>query len=353
MKELRTGYTTGSCAAAAAKAAALLLTEGTSVREVDIELPGGKRVVIPVASAGRRGAGAEAAVRKDGGDDPDVTHGVVILAYLEPQSPPDILFAAGEGVGRITKPGLSVPPGEPAINPVPRWMISQALREITSQGLVVTLSIPEGRKIAEKTFNPRLGIEGGLSILGTTGIVRPFSVSALRASLVCSLDVAEACGVKEPVFVPGHIGRRAAESHFPVRGEQVVEVGNEWGFIIDSAARRDFESILLVGHPGKLAKLAAGYWDTHSSRSESALTFVIRRAEATLPRLSSGQVTVEGVFTSLALPEIHRLGNVLAEDVRRAIAERAGGGFPRGIAVALTDMKGMILGVAGDFTPWR
>ena len=178
----------------------------------------------------------------------------------------------------MTKPGLAIPPGEPAINPVPRRMIREAVREVTPRGVRVTISIPGGGELARKTFNPRIGIVGGLSILGTTGIVRPFSCSAIRETLRCTLNVAAAAGIRAPVFVPGHIGERAARAHFRVADEQIVEVGNEWGFVLDEALGRPFSALLILGHPGKLAKLTAGDWDTHSGRSGSALPVVAAHA---------------------------------------------------------------------------
>ena len=149
-------------------------------------------------------------------------------------------LTAGDGVGIVTKPGLSVPRGGPAINPVPRHMIREAVREVTDRGVRVIISVPGGREIAEKTFNPRLGVIGGISILGTTGIVRPFSSAALRDALKCSLDVAAANGVAAAVLVPGHIGERADRRHFHLAAEQVVEVSNEWGFMLDCASGYPF-----------------------------------------------------------------------------------------------------------------
>ena len=218
-----------------------------------------------------------AAVRKDAGDDPDVTHGLEVrvrLSWDDARLHGHATFVAGEGVGTVTKPGLQVPPGEPAINPVPRQMILAAVREITARGVRVEISVPGGREIAAKTFNPRLGIEGGLSILGTTGIVRPYCTRALRDALKCTLDVAAACRVTAPVLVPGNIGARAARRHFSLRDEQVIEVGNEWGFVLDLLSRHAFRAVMLLGHPGKLAKLAAGQWDTHSSRSGSVADYL-------------------------------------------------------------------------------
>ncbi|MCE5263610.1 MAG: cobalt-precorrin-5B (C(1))-methyltransferase CbiD [Deltaproteobacteria bacterium] len=351
MSALREGYTTGSCAAAAAKAALLLLADGKAVESVEIPLPDGRRLPLAVDRLRRTGKGAEASVRKDAGDDPDVTNGAWVKSSVAWVEGSEVEFAAGEGVGTVTRPGLSLPPGEPAINPVPRSMIRAAVREVTARGVRVTIAIEGGRELAEKTFNPRLGIFGGLSILGTTGIVRPFSCSALRASLRCALDVAAAGGARAPVLVPGHIGERAARAQLRVVPEQIVEVGNEWGFAVDEAARHPFTALLALGHPGKLAKLAAGGWDTHSGRSESALPAVRQMHAAVLGRPAAETPTVEGIFAALAAGEKRALGNPLAAAAQAAIQTRTHGRF--GIAVALIDLGGHILGEAGDLKPWR
>jgi cobalt-precorrin-5B (C1)-methyltransferase len=322
---------------------------------IDVALPDGTRAALAVLSAKTCGDSAEAAVRKDAGDDPDVTDGKTIIARVRWTDGNEIAFAAGEGVGTVTRPGLSVPPGEPAINPVPRAMIRQAVREVTGRGLHVTLSIPGGREIAEKTFNPRLGIVGGLSILGTTGRVRPFSHPALQAALKCGIDVAVACAINAPVLVPGHIGERSARRHFELRPEQVVEVSNEWGFMLDLAARAPFEHILIVGHPGKLAKLAEGEWDTHSSRSINAVAPVMTLAQNVLGREIAETPTVEGLFDALGLDERRLVANALAERIRRrvedfvqAIEKRA-----RGTAVVLINMQTEWLGSSGELSAWR
>lgn len=250
MNSLRTGFTTGTCAAVAAKAAALLLTGETPAGEVEVGLPDGSRVICPVAFARVLPDGTEAGVVKDAGDDPDITDGVTVIASVSWTDGVEVVLAAGEGVGTVTKPGLQIPPGEPAINPVPRKMICEAVREVTKRGARVVISVPGGRELAEKTFNPRLGVVGGISILGTTGIVRPFSSTALRDSLKCSLDVAAASGVTAPVLVPGHIGERAAQRHFSLTPEQVVEVSNEWGFMLDCAAGSPFTHMLVLDTQG-------------------------------------------------------------------------------------------------------
>ncbi len=351
MSALREGYTTGSCAAAAAKAALLLLAEGRTAESVEIPLPGGQRRRLSVDHVRRTIEGAEAAVRKDAGDDPDVTSGTLIKTCVAWTEGSDVEFAAGDGVGRVTKPGLAVPPGEPAVNPGPRRMIREAVREVTPRGVLVTISIDGGLELAAKTFNPRLGVTGGLSILGTTGIVRPFSCSALRESLRCALNVTAAVGIRAPVFVPGHIGERAARAHFRVAPEQIVEVGNEWGFALDEAARHPFSGLLALGHPGKLVKLTAGGWDTHSGRSESALPIVAQMHAALLGLPAAEAPTVEGIFTALDAEKRRRLGDSLAAAVKEAIEVRTGRRFA--IAAVLISLGGRILGSSGDLKPWR
>lgn len=367
----RMGFTTGSCAAAAAKAAAQFLCTGEEPQSVEIALPDGTRANFPLLYVRRQDDGAVAAVRKDAGDDPDVTDGATVAVaifwtdnggeplemgsggkYFETDNGGDHLeagigevhFEAGEGVGRVTKPGLSIPPGEAAINPIPRKMIAVALREVTARGVKVIISIPGGEEIAARTFNPRLGIEGGLSILGTSGRVRPFSCPALRTSLKYCLNVAAAAGVQRPVFVPGHIGARAARRHLGVTDEQIIEVSNEWGFILDAAASCPFKAVMILGHPGKLAKLAMKQWDTHSSRSPSAVPYLCDLAKKVLKRDMAVTGTVEGIFGALAAAEEKELGNHLAGEIRKSIQERFGEPWP--VAVMLVNMKGDLIGAA-------
>ncbi len=352
MSNGRLGYTTGACAAAAAKAALRYLLEGKEPSgHAEIPFPNGERHILPIAFVRRKETGVEAAVVKDAGDDPDITNGSLVVSYVEWGKGEDVVFAAGDGVGTVTKKGLSVPPGEPAINPGPKKMIQDALRELTDRPVRVTISIPGGRELAQKTFNPRLGIVEGLSILGTTGRVRPFSCRALKCSLVCELEVAKAAGVTAPVLVPGHIGERSARRHLSVTAEQVIEVGNEWGFLLDRLARYPFRQALLWGHPGKLAKLADGQWDTHSSRSTSAVE-VVRRMGGDVPSFDpSGHLTTEGLFAALDQTERTRLAEVLSAATARAAQEKTGGACK--ISVVLVNMEGAVLGAYGDISPWR
>ena len=347
---LRSGYTTGTCAAAAAKAAALLLTGAGAVTDVEVGLPDGERVRFPVVWSRSNPDRAEAAVRKDAGDDPDITHQAIVKARIEWLPGEAVEFRAGEGGGVVTKPGLAIPPGEAAINPVPRKMIRDSLREVTGRGLRVTVSIPDGQALAAKTFNPKLGVQGGLSILGTTGRVRPFSCPALQESLRCSLRVALAGGIQNPVFVPGHIGERAAHRHFHLRPEQVIEVSNEWGYMLDQAVLEKIPRLLVLGHPGKLVKLARGAWDTHSSRSGSALPFVRETAARHFPETWIEGTTVEGFLA--AWPEDTRplLSGLLAQQVLEAVVEKTRGVIH--MAVVLINLQGDLLGGAGDVRSW-
>ncbi len=347
----RTGLTTGTCAAAAAKAATMILCGMAPPFQVEIGLPDGARVSVPIEHAEGDQNVASAAVRKNAGDDPDVTDGCLVVASVIRQKAGKFVVAAGEGVGTVTRPGLSVPPGEPAINPVPRQMIQGAVREMTGSGLQVTISIPGGEKLAEKTFNPRLGITGGLSILGTSGIVRPFSTAALRDALKCALDVAVACGVKSPVFVPGRIGEKAARKHLRLVPEQLIEVSNEWGFVLDRAVECDFHGLLVLGHPGKLAKLAMGQWDTHSSRSSSAVQWVSDMAKEALGRALQETRTVEGIFGSLLETDRKSLADQLSARISSAVGSRLAEKFS--VATVLVDMKGEILGLYGDVSKWQ
>jgi len=351
MSSGRTGFTTGTCAAAATKAATMGLCGMARPEKVDVTLPNGSIITLPLAMVEGPTSSASASVRKDAGDDPDVTDGCLVSASVKWTDDNKIIFFAGEGVGTVTKPGLSVPPGEPAINPVPRRMIMDAVREVTQRAVQVTISIPGGKELAQKTFNPRLGVEGGLSILGTSGIVRPFSSAALQDALKCALNVAVACNVRAPVFVPGRIGEKAVRKLFRPSSEQVVEVSNEWGFMLDRAMNCDFDRLLILGHPGKLAKLTIGYWDTHSSRSGSAVPAVMGLAEKIFGQAPPEMSTVEGVFRELDTTDQKRLADELAADIREKVSGRILNRFE--VAVVLVNMTGAHLGQDGDTSAWQ
>ncbi|MBX2804548.1 MAG: cobalt-precorrin-5B (C(1))-methyltransferase [Hyphomicrobiales bacterium] len=274
LKDLRFGYTTGACATAAAKAAVTGLLTGSIPQQVEIVLPRGQRAVFQIAESSIDAKWARVAIQKDAGDDPDVTHGAMIVVTIRPGQPHSgITFRAGAGVGVITKAGLPIPPGEPAINPVPRRMIEAVLEETTepfaqSADFIVEISVPGGEELAKQTWNPRLGIVGGLSILGTTGIVRPFSCAAWIASIHRGIDVARANGVTHAVGSTGATSEQTAQQYFGLPDMAMLDMGDFAGGLLKYLRRHPLPRLTIAGGIGKLTKLAQGALDLHSSRSK-------------------------------------------------------------------------------------
>jgi cobalt-precorrin-5B (C1)-methyltransferase len=281
---LRTGWTTGACATAAAKAALTALVSGEVQHEVEIGLPSGRRVVFTVerchlaGGGGAPASGAEAVVVKDAGDDPDVTHGAHLTATVTWRTQPGLQLDGGPGVGTVTKPGLGLPVGGPAINETPRRMIAQAVAEVVDLhevGVRVLISVPRGEVMARKTTNRRLGIVGGISILGTTGIVRPFSTASWRASVVQAVHVMAAQGERTVVLCTGGRTERAAMRLMPqLPPVCFVEVGDFTGAAVTAAVEDGLTGVVFVGMAGKLAKLAAGILMTHYTRSKVDLSLL-------------------------------------------------------------------------------
>jgi cobalt-precorrin-5B (C1)-methyltransferase len=276
-EKLRTGWTTGTCAAAAAKAAAKALVSGEIQGEVEVKLPrkGEERRVrfaVERCETGEGEAWAEAVVVKDAGDDPDVTHGAHLTARVSWRDEPGMDLDRGEGVGLVTKPGLGLPVGGPAINDVPRRMISYSVEEVLDpgeRGIRVVISVPGGEEMAKKTTNARLGIVGGISILGTTGIVRPFSTAAWRASVGQAINVMGKVGLDTLVLSTGGLTEKAAMRLLPDLEEVCfVEVGDFTGYALKGAVKNRLQRVFFVGMVGKLTKLAAGIMMTHWTRSK-------------------------------------------------------------------------------------
>lgn len=265
-RKLRRGFTTGTCAAAAAKGAVLMLFSGKEVETVEIRTPAGINLLLPLAQVERDGNEISCAVCKDSGDDPDVTGGTLVWARVREKKEPGVILRGGKGVGVVTKPGLPVAVGEPAINPAPRAMIMEALQEVLppDHGVEVELSIPAGVELAKKTFNPRLGIVGGLSILGTTGIVEPMSEEAFKDSLELELRMLPPQKRSFLVLVPGNHGKRTAVEELGLPRDRIIKMSNFAGFMLDRCREHEVKEVLLVGHIGKLFKLAGGIFHTHS-----------------------------------------------------------------------------------------
>lgn len=269
-KFLRSGYTTGACAAAGVKAALILITTGEIVREVEIIALDGTPLKIPVVSVEKISDGGRAEVMKFSGDDPDITNGASVFTTVKRISGNKIIFRAGLGVGHITKAGLQLPIGEPAINPGPRRLIQNVAAEFNAGGLEVEISIPAGVELAKKTLNPTLGVEGGLSVIGTTGVLRPMSEEAFKNSLVPQIDVAKAAGFDTLIFVPGKIGETIAK-RLGFQGGAIIQTSNFIGFMLEAAVERQIRKIILCGHLGKLAKVAAGIFHTHNRIADGRL----------------------------------------------------------------------------------
>lgn len=274
---LRHGYTTGACAAAAARAAALALDSGKAIAEVQVTLPAGQSVTFKIASCRMAGGTATASVIKDAGDDPDVTNGAEIVAEISRTSSPGININGGEGVGRVTRPGLGLAIGGPAINPVPARMISRALAslaESSPNGLRVTISVPGGEKLAQRTLNPRLGIIGGISILGTTGLVVPFSHDAYKTSISLAMDVAVASGCREVALCTGGRSEKFAQGVLPLPEVCFVQMADYAGFSLQECLKRPIAVAHICAFIGKLSKIASGNFSTHVRDGELSRDFL-------------------------------------------------------------------------------
>lgn len=298
---LRRGWTTGTCAAAAAKAAALLLLTGRAPVELRLETPGGLTFTLPVEQPHLDGDAAVCTVRKDAGDDPDITNGVGISAAVRSTSE-GVTIDGGAGVGRVTRPGLAMPVGAAAINPGPRAQITAALERAThacgyTGGFSVIISAENGEKLAKQTYNEHLGVVGGLSILGTSGVVEPMSEKALVDTILLELDSLYAAGQRIAFLCPGNYGADFARDALGLDLEKAVKCSNFIGETLDHAVFRGFDGILLVGHAGKLVKLAAGVMNTHSSVADGRQE--IFTAHAAL--CGAGRDTLEGLMQSVSV----------------------------------------------------
>lgn len=268
-KRLRCGFTTGTCAAAAATAGALMIFTGETVDNVSVRLPRGEILIIDIKEPTFSVHGVRCCVKKDSGDDPDSTDGILIYADVSLDDSGEIHIDGGKGIGRVTQKGLDCPVGGPAINSVPRKMITENVRKICNDygyngGVNIVISAPEGEEIAKKTFNPHLGIIGGISIIGTTGIVEPMSEKALIDSLKVEMQVIKERGYNTLLAFPGNYAENFINSTLGIRGENSLKFSNYLGEVLDFALELDYKEILIVGHMGKMVKVAGGMMNTHS-----------------------------------------------------------------------------------------
>lgn len=359
---LRRGRTTGTCATAAVKAALLKLVRGETVDAVEVSLPDPDYCLeVPIARVEPLASGAvRADVLKYAGDDPDNTDGATIFAEVSVNHAGEVRFMAAPGVGTVTQPGLRVPPGEPAINPVPRQMMRMAVNEVlaggANPGFDLAIGCVDGERIARRTFNPMLGIVGGISILGTSGIVEPMSLAAWMASIEVYVRVALGDAPEAIAFTPGKIGRAYAAHPLALSKKQVVQIANFIGASLDYAQtaleedRHRLGTLWVLGHPGKLAKVLDGVWDTHSSKSGMAMGSVA----AVAAELGVAAALVEQIKTANTVENViqilqHQPGaQAFWTEIEQRIAARMQPRVPRAdrVAVRLFAMDGTPLGAA-------
>lgn len=332
-RALRRGWTTGSCAAAAAQAAALLLLTGQAPNEIALQTPAGLTFHLPVEQPRWQDGAAVCTVRKDAGDDPDVTNGVRISAAVR-RAQTGVLIKGGAGIGRVTRPGLSVPVGEAAINPGPRAQITAAVERAAREagytgGFSVVVSAENGEKLSKQTYNEHLGVIGGISILGTSGVVEPMSEKALTDTIRLELDSLYAAGQRIAFLCPGNYGADFARDALGLDLECAVKCSNYIGETLDHAAFRGFADILLIGHAGKLVKLAAGVMNTHSSVADGRQE--IFTAHAAL--CGAARETLEGLMDAVSVDACIDLLD--AADLRDAVMARIGEAIEQRLALRL------------------
>ncbi len=358
-RPLRRGWTTGACATAAAKAAYTALLTGEFPDPVEVTLPRGERPSFALALSRKDQNSATAGVVKDAGDDPDVTHGALVLATVRAGAPGSgVTFRAGEGVGTVTRAGLPIAPGEPAINPVPRQMIRDAIAEVAAAvngagDVEVEISIPDGEALAAKTLNRRLGIVGGLSILGTTGIVVPYSCSAWIHSIHRGVDVARAAGLTHIAGSTGTTSEAAVQKLHDLPETALIDMGDFVGGMLKYVRRHPVPQVTIAGGVGKMTKLAQGLLDLHSRRGTVDLALLAALARAIGGSAALHERIVASNTAAEAFAHAAADGVALGDEVARAAQETAmraveGGGVA--IEIALFDRDGRLIGRA-PFAP--
>lgn len=353
---MRRGWTTGACATAATRAAYTALLTGTFPDPVTIRLPRGEEPAFALALEESGDGFARAGIIKDAGDDPDVTHLALVLSTVRRSAPGEgVTFRAGAGVGTVTRPGLPLAVGEPAINPVPRRMMLETVREVAEQhgapsDVIVEIGVRDGERLAERTWNPRLGIVGGLSILGTTGIVIPYSCSAWIHSIHRGVDVARATGLAHIAGCTGNVSEEAVRRLHDLPAEAMIDMGDFAGGLLKYVRRHPVARVTLGGGIGKLSKLADGHLDLHSGRSSVDPASLAERAAA--QGASAGlerqirEATTAAMALSLANEENIPLGQAVANAARRTALEVARGSAE--IDVVVVDRDGAIVARSDD-----
>ncbi|MBO4809105.1 MAG: cobalamin biosynthesis protein CbiD [Lachnospiraceae bacterium] len=358
---MRNGFTTGSCAAAASKAAAYMLLGGNRKLNIEIDTPAGIKYTPDIEEISLNENSVSCAVRKDSGDDPDITNGTLIFATVstldDAGNESRVIIDGGKGVGRVTRPGLDQPVGNAAINSVPRQMIEKEVREAMDLfdykgSLKVTIFVPEGEELAAKTFNPRLGIEGGISIIGTSGIVEPMSTKALLDTIKVELNQVKAEGSTIAVVSPGNYGLDFMKDTFRYDLDKAVKCSNYIGDTIDMAAELGFEKMLICGHVGKLIKVSGGIMNTHSKEADCRMELMAAAAA----KAGATSETLNSILDSLSTEEAYdfylkagiekQCFSYIMEKIHYYINKRAAGKLP--VECMVYSNKFGLLGVTPD-----
>ncbi|WP_425446718.1 cobalt-precorrin-5B (C(1))-methyltransferase CbiD [Dethiothermospora halolimnae] len=327
-KKLRYGYTTGSCATGAAKAATYMLFNNRKINSIEIDTPKGWVLNLDILDINIGNDKTSCGIEKDSGDDPDVTNKLKIYAKAE-KITKGIIITGGIGIGKVTKKGLSVPVGRYAINPVPMKMIEEEVKKVLPEnsGVKITIYAPEGVNIARKTFNPKLGIEGGISIIGTTGIVEPMSEDALKESLALELSILREKNIDKIIFSPGNYGRDFA-LEMGLDRDLVVKTSNYIGYMIDKAVEYNMKKILFIGHIGKMAKVAGGIFNTHSKMADGRMEILtancgILGSSKELNKKIMNSITTDEAIGYIKEQGLEEVFNILANKITKKCEERS------------------------------
>lgn len=349
------GYTTGTYAAAAAKAALSKLLDGKVLEKIEITLPDNVKAKIPINSIKKITGSVKCSVIKESIEEADVTHNMEIFAQVSFREDEQIIIDGGVGVGRITKPGLQLPIGQAAINPVPREMIASAIKELTARGVNIIISAPKGEEIASKTTNARLGIMGGISIIGTTGIMKPKSLASFKQTILEQLKFCKVNNFKEVIITPGNISEKAMQTHFRKRfqNHQIVQSGDYLGFTLKHVLKMNLP-FLLAGHPGKIAKVLSGHFQTHYSNSPPAnkavIDFLKDKIDSEILKEIKESPTVEGIANILIKCNKGELLNTLAGVIEEKIKNYLKTDLP--IPILLFNMSKELIGFSITGSKW-
>ncbi|MDP2912953.1 MAG: cobalt-precorrin-5B (C(1))-methyltransferase CbiD [Candidatus Omnitrophota bacterium] len=360
-EKLKKGFTTGTCAQAAAKAAGIMLATKTLIKSVEVETPKGVKLNLKIVGQKIGRDFAQCGVIKDAGDDPDVTNGAMICARVRYSGKKGVFLRGGEGVGVVTKPGLAVSVGEYAINPVPREMIIKDVTRCLSRlrlnrqdrGIEIIISVPKGKEIARRTFNPRLGIMGGISIIGTTGIVEPKSQDAYKKSLSLQLDVLKAAGYKRAALVPGYVGEKFCRQALGLESDSIIKIGDHIGFMIAECVKKNIKKVLLAGHIGKLVKVANGQFDTNIRFGDNRIKTIMHYAglcgaKKEIIKKISRQQSAEAAIDILTKHNLTQTFDIMVKKIVSRINEFAGDRLS--VGCIMLSLQGKILAVYPNLT---